>query len=650
MQRFLTVVWALHVPLLTAWAVMVFFVPGMWTQGFDHGVATSGAVVFTSALQFTVGPALGLAFASLYAAMRESPAARRRIARALAVAFVAFVVVDRAHPPDFALPGGGRELLERPLRERVLFAVVSVLAAVNLLAWLWPVRRPSERELSGFADTKPSSLWLRWTLQAVVLGAVGVVFAVEGGRTMAAGLQQVPAAIAAGAVPGSLAKLHFFGWGAAWAHRTGALWLGVATFALAGIPEVKIPEWRGFRAVHMVTMAIVALSTLTAFHASVWRPWVMLASVIPVAFFVANANVVKDPADTPAEEIGEAPDGWTFMDLVVGPLMAFRVFISRRRGTHGLGVAAKGHWAPQSPRPEGVPAHAWFFPDAPYEGPTECTVRFANVTFGDDAGMDVRGAALRIDPPGETRVDILMNTGSCGPIANLVDFATLVFSKFLPRAVVVSAVKKNRVGREGGIAGLRRAPDSYALLHYYGQSTRYWLSPDDTRWLVRYRFVPADIDAPESGLPTLDDDLRTWDRARRPDERRARDYLRQELKDRLTHMPVAMRLEAQFHLPVQGDGLAWYNGMFDWPLDTHPWRPLGTVHLTHALSDVEAETLAFDPSFLPPSLGVPAASGLRDPRSAADSERRIIARTARLRAWLYREFGMPRFGASVRGE
>jgi len=90
--------------------------------------------------------------------------------------------------------------------------------------------------------------------------------------------------------------------------------------------------------------------------------------------------------------------------------------------------------------------------------------------------------------------------------------------------------------------------------------------------------------------------------------------------------------------------------MYDWPPAAHPWHTLGTVVLTTALSDGEAEQLYFDPSVHPPSLGVPVALGPIDPRSPADSERRVIARTARLRKWMYHQFGLPTFGANVKGE
>ncbi len=656
MQRFFTVVWLLHVPLLGAWAVLVLLFPEFWIQA-PQNTATSGLSALTSTLQYSAGPMLGLMVAAMYAAMREDPAARKRIARALAIGFGAFAAAHHFRNQIADFRGMDRVLVSQTVRDSVVVTLATALGGFNLLAWIWPTAEPTERQLSGRADTKPQSMWLIWTLQLVVLVVMGGVLIYWGEDVVWRALAR-PERFQDSA--GVLAKRELLNWAILWTQRIGALWLGLGVLAIAGIPETRVSEWRGFRMVHLLTFAAIALAALVASNAAIFAQWVMVVTaLLPTVFLVANAAAARNAGSSPPEEVGDPPDGWTFMDLVAGPIIAFRVLLGKRRGTHGLGVAARGHWEPAPSTldpvtgertPDGIPEHPWFFPSTERTDRVETTMRFANVTFGDDAGMDVRGAALRIAPLNEPFVDILMNTGSCGPIENVVEFALLVFSKFLPHAVVVALVKKNRKGREGGISGLRLAPESYALLHFYSQSTRYWLTSDDERWLVRYRLLPADPDVPESGVPTLADDLVTWDRTRRPGDTRARDYLRRELKQRLDHVPIKMLLQAQFHLPGVGDDLSWYNGMFDWPHQTHPWRTLGTVVLTTALSDGDAEQLYFDPSVHPPSLGVPVARDALDPRSPADSERRVIARTARLRKWMYHQFGLPTFGANVKGE
>ncbi|MEO1227707.1 MAG: hypothetical protein AAFZ18_02290, partial [Myxococcota bacterium] len=62
---------------------------------------------------------------------------------------------------------------------------------------------------------------------------------------------------------------------------------------------------------------------------------------------------------------------------------------------------------------------------------------------------------------------------------------------------------------------------------------------------------------------------------------------------------------------------------------------------------VDSERMEFNGSHHPPTMGVPAATGPFDPRSLADSERRVIARLQRLRKWMYGSFGLPSFGGEA---
>ena len=51
-----------------------------------------------------------------------------------------------------------------------------------------------------------------------------------------------------------------------------------------------------------------------------------------------------------------------------------------------------------------------------------------------------------------------------------------------------------------------------------------------------------------------------------------------------------------------------------------------------------------NPANRPPSLGAPPSDGIFDPRSVADSEWRVVTKLQRLRLWMYRTMGLPRFG------
>lgn len=60
---------------------------------------------------------------------------------------------------------------------------------------------------------------------------------------------------------------------------------------------------------------------------------------------------------------------------------------------------------------------------------------------------------------------------------------------------------------------LRRAPDSYAHLHYYSQLTMLYKAKDGKPRYCRYRAVPADVDnegVEESGLLTEEEQRNVW--------------------------------------------------------------------------------------------------------------------------------------------
>lgn len=207
-------------------------------------------------------------------------------------------------------------------------------------------------------------------------------------------------------------------------------------------------------------------------------------------------------------------------------------------------------------------------------------------------------------------------------------------------------VKNNIVAREGSIAGLRRAPDSYTSLYYYTQLVRHWTAVDGTEYLARFRmYREGQKEHEQPGIPTDADAASFWHRERLLEEKRPRDYLRQELKDRLAGETTCLRLEVQLHRPSPEDELWWYYPSVDWPQDEdHRWRLIGRAYLTDSLEDRETERLGFSSSHAPPSLAVPRATSMLDPRSLADSERRIGEALRNLRYGVYRVRGLPPFG------
>src|SRR5579864_9695779 len=82
------------------------------------------------------------------------------------------------------------------------------------------------------------------------------------------------------------------------------------------------------------------------------------------------------------------------------------------RGTHPLGVGAAGHFT-ADPDPK-LPPNDFF-----RSGRTVPVVlRHASVLLHDDAGMDVRGASLRIGEQQNNTLELVLNSGPCPPYAN----------------------------------------------------------------------------------------------------------------------------------------------------------------------------------------------------------------------------------------
>jgi hypothetical protein len=272
--------------------------------------------------------------------------------------------------------------------------------------------------------------------------------------------------------------------------------------------------------------------------------------------------------------------------------------------------------------------------------------RFANEHLDDDAGLDVRGAALSL-LDGPDRIDLLLNTGAVSAAHNVLSYATVGLWRRGPAWLRAWHLSHDPEALGALVAGLRRAPESFARLCFHSQKVSYWVDTEGERWLVRYRLIPSE-GVVESGVPDDDDGTHPWLTAREVSDERPRDYLRRELHSRLANGPVSMRLQAQWHEERAGDSLTWFDPGLAWDAHEHPWWDLGTLTLDTPTSDDETERMRFNPGWVPASLGVPASSGPRDPRSLADSERRVMWRLGKLREALHASFGLPRLADAVR--
>ncbi len=665
----ITVLWVLRSAFFLMASALLFLAPE-WSLSFWRGPTPESLEPYVMVEARMAAPLLlGLGLLYSAAAMREEARVRRRMSAVfgllalLGTYQMSSVVVDPHEvTPLLEMP---RQFLaylqEEPFRgAKPLFIGLLLFGCfcgvVQLLYAAWPTGRVPEPHLSGKSDTKPPQLWGMWALQGGLCLAVGSVLMWVPWTVFASWkFKAFPRETFSAAeilIPSFLEEI------------TGTVYIGMAFFSWLATTFSREAHWRLYCAVFSFVSGTYLLMSIL-----VWRPgdthpaWALL--MVPMLMVLAgNLFYWRSFADPVAEQMGRLPDGWTLLDLPAGPFLLIQSLFYRRRSTHLAGVAARGDFeVVDSPK---IPENRFFTPGRKL--PVQ--VRFATLTSTDDASMDSRGCSLRlsehVDVP--SSFDMLMNSGTNVGTPHISAFAFAAFTRFLGPWLFRWFVNNDRLAREALIVGRRRAPSCFSLVHYYSQTVRYWVDERDRRWLVRYRIVPADLEArrKESGLPSRQDEEQIWNRDRLPDEHRPSNYLREELKQRLTSQgPIQLMFQGQFHLPSPGDTLDWYNGTVDWPSyclhsecvkpkegavegeageSPHAWRDIARVTLRTPLTDAEAELLRFNSENHPPSLGIPIATGMLDYRSLADSERRVIARLQDIRLLMYRVVGLPSFG------
>lgn len=611
-QRVATLVWILQAFLFLGSSVAWF----VWPRSFLSGAAGADPVLDATAVRLRAPLALAFAMASAYAAMREDADARRRFARGFAITFLVWGALEG----NWLARGHALVLADA--------ALLALPAAANLLfALTLRADPPKWRRLSGSASTLPSSLWLLWLAQGFAFVGAGLLLLFAPEWVVAFTVDDAPSAAAVASAAGHLRFL-------------GPMTLGIGVFSWTAMRAEQEWLWRVYASSTVAFLGAWFVTFIVAWDER-YRALAGLVMTLGAGFFLLGNQVLQGPRiNAYAEDIGRGPDGWVLMDLLTGPVLAIQSLLSGRRSTHLAGTAARGTFTVVDDLD--CPENDFFKAGLTWD----VVVRFSNMTWRDHAALDVRGCALRLALPGKVSpFDMGMNTGTVSPVANVVEFGAFALSKWLPPRLAALRLRGDWRLREDALTGMRRAPRCYTTLRYHSQTVRLWVDARDVRHLVRYRLVPDDATAGETGMPDARDYERPWERRRRADETRATDYLSSELQRRLEgSRSVRMRFQAQFHRPHPGDGTTWYNSTVAWPEESHPWRDLAVVQLDAPLTDAEAERLEFNPGNHPHCLGVPLAAGARDYRSLADSERRIIRKLQALRRWRVGSFGLPRFG------
>ena len=597
-------------------------------------------------VQFLSPYALFFGIATYLAVLRSSALLQRDFARVFSIFLTLWLLVV-LYNFEFTWIDN-----QKVLQQKIWGLLCLGIALVTFNIFLGFKKNPAAlSELAtGYVKTKPDIVWRLWLFQAVVFCSLGIVQILFAEQML----------IFVGAKPDGITTKHLEMLLAFNQVRiVGPYSIGFGLLCAYATTIKEWHVWRGFTSMCVCFFGTNLFLYILRFEGATYTPGLYFFSCIPTfIFLVGNLTILmcisKASRHLPKEQIER---DWLVSDLFPGLTMGLQSFLTRRRASHLLGVAAKGT---ATVRANFKSKNDFFNP----KSELHVTARFANLTMQDDAAMDVRGAAICIEKnnsentPKET-LTLMMNTGAICPARNIIEFTSFVVSKWLPKSIKRRAILANSRTREGGIVGLRRAPSSYTNLCYYSQMIRLWDFSEGT-YLVRFRLVPKNhrqtSTSTESdilfndklrGIPTIEDRLAIWNRERLHTEKRPKNYLREEFRTKIAHCPkdAQLLLQAQFR-PA---GLAniypdwWFDASVEWPTDgeANKWHNLAEIHLNHVLSDTQTEELTFDPSKLPTFIRIPQSDSWWDCRSMAAAEARVVPVLQRFRHTISNWFGVP---------
>jgi catalase len=215
------------------------------------------------------------------------------------------------------------------------------------------------------------------------------------------------------------------------------------------------------------------------------------------------------------------------------------------------------------------------------------TVRFSNGSgnpHAADRAPDGRGMATKFYLPDGTRTDIVALTLPCFFARTPEDFvaftrASKPFAAGLPGPRFALYLASHREAWRAVSAALRfKPPVSYASCLYNALHAYEWIAADGSRRFVRYTWVPA------AGEQTLDGGAA---------KQRSRDYLQDEIGERLTRERIRFTLRVQIAAP--GDPT--HDATAVWPEDRQR-IDVGTLELTELETGREqgSDVLVFDPA------------------------------------------------------
>jgi catalase len=214
--------------------------------------------------------------------------------------------------------------------------------------------------------------------------------------------------------------------------------------------------------------------------------------------------------------------------------------------------------------------------------PMPATVRWSNGS-GDpnvpDYAPDVRGLAVTFHLADGSRTDISSQSVPRFPFKGVDPFVELIRLSKPSLASVVRmplflARNPRAIGAIRSNLGALKPPPSYAAISYHALHAFRWLDAGGGERFVRYTWRPT-VDLPALGRDEA--------------KERGRDYLREELVERLGRGPIRFELEVQ----IAGPGDDPHDPSAVWPVDRE--RVLvGTLEVTEPSE--EGDDYVFDPT------------------------------------------------------
>lgn len=294
-------------------------------------------------------------------------------------------------------------------------------------------------------------------------------------------------------------------------------------------------------------------------------------------------------------------------------IMGMSAYFSGKRSKNAFGTGAKGTLTIVDN--DELPEHDFFRPGRTFN----IRLRHSNQSYEDDAASQARGLAIKFaDTDFESPLDLVLGTGGIQPFWNMSNYYEYMVAHMKSSYKEghfdgrKSYLKKNPTAYVAMIEAMRLAPESYAMMTYYGVNVFPWMGKDEIRRYVKFRVVPQGLEQ-ESGLLPEEYQKKPWDQMRHPNNNGPEKYLAKEFRKRVKREPVKYSLQIQIRMFNEGsDTDEFFNSVRYWPDNEYRWQKLADIEIDQPLEDEETEKTRFWLGNTPETLGIIEAKSKHD--------------------------------------